>query len=236
MRVVMQPLGDHRIGHSALEILIHGQIQIGEQLDLADQDQVVVLGKVLQQQAEFAQVVHVHQVGVVDDRHQHFAGVIEMEGLLDQSAFALEGGTFELDAKRFAEDLDRVGVGVQGSRDRGHEMLFFGEPFERFLDHRLAGAGPADDETESALLAMDSECVVDFLLVTKQFDVAQREGIVGQTEIGTDHGVGTSQRKSFDKDSGVRYFAGRYDCSFLRARPLATASNSLACPMRRPLS
>ena len=95
--VVMQPLCDHRISHSTLDILIHGQIQIGEQLHLADQNQVVVLGKVLQQQPKFSQVVHVHQVGVVDDRHQHLAGVIETERLFDQSTFALEGGTFELD-------------------------------------------------------------------------------------------------------------------------------------------
>ncbi len=125
---VMQPLGDHGIGHSALEILVHGQIQIGEQLHLTDQDQVVVLGEILQQQAEFPQVVHVHQVSVVDDRHQHLAGVIEMGRLFDQSTFALEGGTLELDAKRFAEDLDRVGVGVKRPRDRGDQVFFLGEP------------------------------------------------------------------------------------------------------------
>ena len=46
-RVVMQPLGDYGIGHAVLDVLIHGQIQIGEQLDLSDQDQVVILRKVL---------------------------------------------------------------------------------------------------------------------------------------------------------------------------------------------
>ena len=139
--VVMQPLCDHRISHSTLDILIHGQIQIGEQLHLADQDQVVVLGKILQHQAKFAEVVHVRQVRVINDRHQHVAGAIKTERLFDEPTFALEGGTFARDPKRFTGNLDRVGIGVQRSRDRGHEVLFFGQPFERFLDDRLPVQG-----------------------------------------------------------------------------------------------
>ena len=67
----------------------------------------------------------------------------------------------------FTEDLDRVGIGVQRARDSGYKMFFLRQLFERLFDHRLAGARPADDETESALLAMDPERVIDFLLVTK---------------------------------------------------------------------
>ena len=81
------------------------------------QDQVVVFGEVLEQQPQLAQVGQVHQVGVVEDGGQALAGVVEAEGLLDEPAFALEGGAFELDAESLAQDLDGVGVGVQGSAD-----------------------------------------------------------------------------------------------------------------------
>ena len=102
---------------------------------------------------------------VVDDRYEHLAGVIETEGLFDQPAFTLEGGAFELDPKGFAEDLHGVGVGVQGSRDGGHQVLLLREPFERLFDHRLSGAGSSDHKTQTALLAVDAKRVVDFLMV-----------------------------------------------------------------------
>ena len=75
-------------------------------------------------------------------------------------------------------------------------MLFFREAFERFLEDGLAGPGVSYDEAESTLLAVDFQRVVDFLLVTKQFDFAAGEGILGQAEIGADHGGWSSRGKS----------------------------------------
>ena len=49
--IIMQPLGYDRVSHSALDILIDGQVQIREQLHLANQNQVVILGKVFKQYA-----------------------------------------------------------------------------------------------------------------------------------------------------------------------------------------
>ena len=90
------------------------------------EDEVVVFGEVLEEQPQLAQVGQVHQVGVVEDGGQALAGVVEAEGLLDEPAFALEGGAFELDAEGLAEDLDGVGVGVQGAPDGGDQVLVFG--------------------------------------------------------------------------------------------------------------
>ena len=104
-------------------------------------------------------------MGVVEDGGEALAGVIEGEGLFDEFAFALEGGTFELDAEGVAEDFDGVGVGVQRARDGGDEVLLFGETLQGLLDDGLAGAGDAEHETESALLTMDFERVVNFLLL-----------------------------------------------------------------------
>ncbi len=38
-RVIVKPPGDDRVGHPALEILVHRQVQIAQQHRLADQDQ-----------------------------------------------------------------------------------------------------------------------------------------------------------------------------------------------------
>ena len=141
-----------------------------------------------------------------------FAGVVEAEGLFDEAAFALEGGAFELDAEGVAEDLDGVGVGVQGAGDGGDQVLVFGEALQGLFDDGLAGAGDAEHQAESALLAMDLEGVVNLLLLGQQFQLAQVEGVLGQSVEGADHG-----------------------CSFRRRRPLATASRRRAAPMRWPL-
>ena len=114
-----------------------------EQVGPADENEVVVLGEVLEQQPQLAEVGQVHEVGVVEDGGQRLAGVVEAERLLDELAFALEGGALELDAEGIAEDLDGVGVGVQGACDGGDQVLVLGELLEGLLDDALAGAGDA---------------------------------------------------------------------------------------------
>ena len=143
---------------------------------------------------------------------KRLAGVVEAEGLLDEPAFALEGGAFELDAEGVAEDFDGVGVGVQGAADGGDQVLVFGEALQGLFDDALAGAGNAEHQAESALLAMDFEGVVNLLLLGQEFEFAEVEGVLGQSVEGSDHG-----------------------CSFRRWSPLATASRRRAAPMRWPL-
>jgi hypothetical protein len=140
----------------------------------------VVLRKVLEQESEFPQVGHIHQVGVVKDSGEGLAGVVEAERLFDQPAFAFESVAFELDAERFAQDFDGIGIGVQGACDCGDEVLVVGQSLESLLDDGLAGAGHAKDETESSLLTMDCQCVVNLLLLGQQFEVAEVEGVMGQ--------------------------------------------------------
>ena len=103
---------------------------------------------------------------------RRLAGVVEAEGLLDEAAFALEGGAFELDAEGVAEDLDGVGVGVQGAADGGDQVLVFGEALQGLLDDALAGAGNAEHQAQSALLTMDLEGVVNLLLLGQEFEFA----------------------------------------------------------------
>ncbi len=169
----------------------------------------MVLGEVLEQQPQLAQVGQVHEVGVVEDGGQAFAGVVEAEGLFDEAAFAGEGGAFKFDAEGVAEDFDGVGIGMQGAGDASDQVLVFGEPLQRLLDDGLAGAGDAEYQAQSALLTMDLECVVNLALRGQQFQLAAVEGVLGQSVERADH-----------------------DCSFRRWRPLATASRRRAAPIR----
>jgi len=90
---------------------------------------------------------------------------VTAEGLFDQFAFAFERGTFKLDLECLAEDFHRVGIRVQRASDACDQVIFFGELSQRFFDHRFASAGTSDHQAQSALLAVDTKRVVDFLLV-----------------------------------------------------------------------
>ena len=68
----------------------------------------MVLGEVLEQQPQLPQVGQVHQVGVVEDGGQGFAGVVEAEGLFDEPALAGEGGAGEVDAEGVFYHRDEV--------------------------------------------------------------------------------------------------------------------------------
>ena len=77
-------------------------------------------------------------MSIVDDGDQHLAAAIEVEGLLDQFAFALERGTLELDSERFAMNLKGVGISVQRSCNCGDQMLFLRQLLECFFDYTVA--------------------------------------------------------------------------------------------------
>ena len=128
--IIMQSLGNHRVGDAAFDILIDSQVETRQQLDLANQDQVMVLGKILQQEPQLAKGFHLHQMSVVDDGDQHLAAPIETERFLDQFAFALERRTLELDPKRFAQNFDRVGISVQRSGHGSDYILLVRELLE----------------------------------------------------------------------------------------------------------
>ena len=131
MSSAFEAFGDDRVGDAAFDVLVDAEVESGEQAGPADEDEVVVFGEVLEEQPQLAQVGQVHEVGVVEDGGQGLAGVVEAEGLLDEPAFAFEGGAFELDAEGVAEDFDGVGVGVQGAGDGGDQVLVFGEALQQ---------------------------------------------------------------------------------------------------------
>ena len=94
--------------------MVKGQGQGLEQRGLAQEHQVVGAGKVLTEQAQFAQAIGGHEVGVVNDGNEHFAGAIDAEGFLNQEPFTVVVAALELDLKGFTEDAQGVVVGVSG--------------------------------------------------------------------------------------------------------------------------
>ena len=154
---------------------------------LADEHQVVGAGKVLAEQAQFAQAVGGHEVGVVNDGDEHFAGAVDAEGFLDQQAFAVMVAALELDLEGFAEDAQGVVVGVQGAVDDRGDHAFGVVVEEGLFEDAFAGAGFAQDQAQAALLGVDAEDVEDFLLVRQQRERfrGRRDCVAGQSGSGS---------------------------------------------------
>ena len=50
----------------------------------------MVFGKIGEQQPEFSQGEHVHQVSIVDDENEGFADILQIARLIDAPFFAIE--------------------------------------------------------------------------------------------------------------------------------------------------
>jgi hypothetical protein len=107
-----EPWQEGRVSDAGADFLVDSQGQGLEQGWLANQNQIVRAREVLAQQAEFAQTIGGHEMGVVNDGDEHFAGAVDAEGLLDEQALTAMIVALELDLKGFAEDAERVVVRV----------------------------------------------------------------------------------------------------------------------------
>ncbi len=73
-----------RVGDPGADLLVDREGQGLHQRRLADEHEVVGARKVLTHQPQFAEAIGRHQVSVIDDRHEHFAGAINAESFLNQ--------------------------------------------------------------------------------------------------------------------------------------------------------
>lgn len=162
-----------------------------------------------------------YEVGVVDDGDEHIADAMDFESFLDQEPFAAVVASFELDLESFAEDAQGVGVSMEGAIDDGCDHSFGIVVEQRLFQDTFAGARFAEDQTEAALLGVDTEDVEDFLLVRQEGDGLGVERMALQTEMGTDHGW-------FSWMAGLSFVVEGF-------RSLATGSSGRASPMRWPL-
>ena len=176
-----------RVRDAGADLFVDGQRQGLQERRLADEDQVVRVREVFAKQTQFAQAFGRHEVGVVDDGDEHFAGAMDFEGFLDQEAFAMVVPAFELDLKGLAKDAQGVVVGVEGAIDDGCDDVFGVVGQERLFEHAFAGAGFAEHQAEAALLGVDFEDIEDFLLMGEQVNGFGVEGIALNAEVGADH-------------------------------------------------
>ena len=61
-------------------------------------------GQILAQEAKLAQAFARHEMGVINDGHEHLARLVDLEGLLNELPFALMILTVEFDVKGMTED------------------------------------------------------------------------------------------------------------------------------------
>ena len=157
-------------GDSGFDVFIDAQGHGGEEVGLAEEDEVVVFGELVEHESEFAEDVEVHEVGFVDDGDEGFAVPVADESGLDEPFFAADMDAVEIDMKGGAEDFEGVGVGVHGAIDGDDDHSFIGFLSNGFLDDGLAGARLSHDEAKTALLRMHLEGVEDVLLLRQQGD------------------------------------------------------------------
>jgi hypothetical protein len=130
----------------------------------------------------------VQEVGVVDDGNEEFSFGVGVPGVFDELFLSLGVTAGGFDVEGFAEDLEGVGVGVEGAADGGGDELFRVVLGEGVFDDAFTGSGFAHDDAEAALTGVDEEGVEDFLLVGEQSKFAWGEGVVFESEVVSDHG------------------------------------------------
>src|SRR5271169_6110294 len=146
---------------------------------------------------------------------------MDAEGLLHQQAFAVMVSPLKLDLKGFAEDAERVVIGVQRAVDDRGDHAFGVVRQEGLFQDAFAGAGFAEHQAQATLLSVDAKNVEDFLLERQQRDGLRVEGIALETKMGADHISGAGWGLIVGVARGFR--------------SLAMASSKRASPMRSPL-
>lgn len=148
-------LQHNRVGDAASDVVVDSQIKLENEFWLGDQDQVVVLGKVLENKSQTPQGVHLHQMRVIDDGCEHLALLVDPCSLGDEGSLTPVSEPFGLDIKRLTQNSQDGMVRMQRAIDRGRQEHLRVELLERLLDDALARAWFADEHAEASLLAMD---------------------------------------------------------------------------------
>jgi hypothetical protein len=135
---------------------------------LSDEDQIVGSGEVLEEEPELSETVRLHEVGVINERHEHLACSVKPEGFLNEKALAFAVTAIEFDLEGFTEYPEGVVIGVKRPVDHGGNHAFWVMVNDGMFDNGFTCAGFAKNEAKSALLSMDAEDVEDLLLMRQQ--------------------------------------------------------------------
>ena len=118
-----QPGQECRVSGAGADFLVDGQGQGLEQGWLAYQNQIVRAREVLAEQAKFAQTIGGHEMSVVNDGNEHFAGPVDAEGLLDEHKLGI-GFPFGYVVIILMSDVTLILQAVgRGEKDAPEELL-----------------------------------------------------------------------------------------------------------------
>lgn len=154
---------------------------------MTDEDKVVGRWKIFAEQAEFAERFGGHEVSVIDDGDEHFAGAMDFEGFLNEEFFAVMIMAVKLDVESVTQDTQGVVIGVKGAVDDGSDDALGVVCEEGMFEDAFAGAGFTQKEAKAALLSVDFEDVKDLLLMGKEADGFDVEGVALNAEVRADH-------------------------------------------------
>jgi len=171
------------IGNAAFDVLVDDEMQFLHELRLCKEDEIVVFRKVLEEEPEFAQAFHIHEMGIVDDRDEHFAFMVDFPPGLDEEFFALGIPSVGFDLECRAEDVEGVGVGVQCAGDSRSDHAFWVMIYDCVFDDAFACAGFPHNDAKSALLGMNLDGFEDFLLMWQQRRFLLIEGVLFYSEV-----------------------------------------------------
>lgn len=130
------------------------------------------------------------EVGVVNDGDDGFSFGVIAAGFGDEAGFALGVAAVGGELEGLAEQSQEAGPGVEGAIDDGGDPLFGIVTDDGVFKNGFAGAWLAEDEAETALLAVDFEDVEVALLVFEQGGVVvDGEGVFAESEVGFNYGV-----------------------------------------------
>jgi len=107
---------------------------------------------------------------IINNRHHHSSELIQAEGFFDEPFLAFKSIPCEVDGEGLAEDTHNIVISVKRATDGGGDETFIVMLFESFLNGGFSCSGLAQEQTESSLLAVNAEGVMDFLLMCQQRD------------------------------------------------------------------
>jgi hypothetical protein len=172
------------IGDAALDVLIDGQVQLVHELRLGEEDEVVVFREVLEKEAQLPETLDIHEMGVVNDGGEHLTLLIDLPGGFDEEFLAGGIPAEGLDLESLAEDMQGIGVSVQGAGNGRCDHALGVMRDQRVLDNAFTGARFAHDDAKAALLAVDFKRLENLLLVWQQYRFARGvEGIELEAEV-----------------------------------------------------
>ncbi len=126
----------------------------------------MIFRELLKQKAQFPEGIGLHEMGVINERDDHFAVLIELMDLGEQAAFTLEIAAVRFGLEGIAKEPQQRGIGVERAGDRSEHKPFGIVLQKNGFDDRFPRAGLTEQETKTALLAMNQEGIKDLLLMS----------------------------------------------------------------------